>query len=853
VQEEALVTDTKMILHFLNDHKEERVCVMDEEGCFVGTIIYQDFLDQVVKDTGRNIEGLSSYAEFARILVGSINKDYVIFNENIWEEGRKYFRRFKIEAKLAPMLPVLNEGHQLLCFAWQDDEANKEIRMLDELVECSNALGFGDVFPECAGVTVYGCNELAYKLIMYLKREGIPVEVTEKMWGECSGWKEFYGCRNIPDYGRYTVYGEGLDTYGKTDMQRDSVSAEFECIDQIYEANICKGIIKDITVNSQEFLEELRGKRIGILGIDDSSLNVYDLLVRNGLDIDCFVAERMGEKVQRLFGKKVIGKAEALGSGNQLIIIDAKGKYSAWGGGETDLYHYCYGLRRNENYILFRDYMEVDDNGLRNVCSHYLVTQPEGRLVLIGEPHLCLKLCQSMEYENIGLMERVVYCDVLKIYVNKKIEIIQVDEEEISREDVCLLLLPRFYSYGRAHIYDYAETLKKRYMERIHELGVEDMLEYPANSIVFKEKAGLPEECGQQDFRVRKIVIGAINPFSGNVFFRGLMDGHPDVMMMDSCGLNTNLFSICTRLSGEKSTNVLPLLWEMLEKGFWVGTDKPWEDFRKEVFGAAMEEMLSVKDVFTSQELFVMLHIAYSKMWGKEITDISKMIIYWEPHRVPRAECESYAIWLDKAAESGCIVNMVRNAYIRAGSMLADLEKKGSIRPGAFLMVWEYPNPVKKEYKGWKRIVIKFEDIKLNPREELRKLCEQLELAWSDTLLETTEHGKKQYLENITGFDLTPVYRTHEKYFSEFDRFRLSLLLGPWQKRYGYPYVRCMDFSRRELQTIFSKGFRFEERILYVSDTEKIAAGIWIKNLINQRLWEIRREETIEAEDKELS
>ena len=136
---------------------------------------------------------------------------------------------------------------------------------------------------------------------------------------------------------------------------------------------------------------------------------------------------------------------------------------------------------------------------------------------------------------------------------------------------------------------------------------------------------------------------------------------------------------------------------------------------------------------------------------------------------------------------------------------------------------------------------LKFEDLKLKPKEMLQILCEKFSISWSDTLLNTTLHGEQDYYGDITGFDLAPVYRTYETYYSVFDRFRISLINGPLQKKYGYPYVSSLDFSRRELQQMFLKEFHFEEKINYPSEEEKLVSKKWAQNWIAKLLWMTRR------------
>lgn len=119
-----------------------------------------------------------------------------------------------------------------------------------------------------------------------------------------------------------------------------------------------------------------------------------------------------------------------------------------------------------------------------------------------------------------------------------------------------------------------------------------------------------------------------------------------------------------------------------------------------------------------------------------------------------------------------------------------------------------------KKYKHSDRFVIKFEDLKCNPRETLEQVCDQWGMEWSDTLLQTTRNGTEDVYHNIMtdtiGFDLKPVYNMYENFFSEFDRLRLMIVDAPWRKKYGYPYVELEQFTRKELQEMFLKEFRFE-------------------------------------------
>lgn len=121
----------QMLDYFLDWHMDERIYILDDEGKYIGCLAYNSLF-------GMSLE--NSVQTECKMLGGNksicIIKDYVILDKNIWKNGRKYFRL------CGGLLPVLNQEHQLICFAWNEKEANRELRMLDELIECDGAADF---------------------------------------------------------------------------------------------------------------------------------------------------------------------------------------------------------------------------------------------------------------------------------------------------------------------------------------------------------------------------------------------------------------------------------------------------------------------------------------------------------------------------------------------------------------------------------------------------------------------------------------------------------------------------------------------------------------------------------------
>ncbi len=96
------------------------------------------------------------------------------------------------------------------------------------------------------------------------------------------------------------------------------------------------------------------------------------------------------------------------------------------------------------------------------------------------------------------------------------------------------------------------------------------------------------------------------------------------------------------------------------------------------------------------------------------------------------------------------------------------------------------------------------------------------------------------------------VFNKYEQYLSEFDRFRISIACSPYQKKHGYSYEDCMKFSRRELQDMFLKSFRFQEGIEFTSEAEKEKYYLDCSEYMRYALWEIHKYAVLNDEKPEF-
>lgn len=802
------VNKQDLLEHFCSNHEDDVLCVYDNftKMEYIGIITYRS-LQQA--DDSNDV----------------IIRDYVILDENIWLNARNYFSHYRYWYNEHVLLPVLDKEGGLVCFAYEDAEANREIRMLRELSEMPNTLQFTDLYPE-SSVKIYGFNELAYYFAKYLVGIGIEVGVDGEMW------RDFFPntvC-SISNYKCFAIYAEGIHEDGVlenwTEELLKSVSVEFECIDKIYEANIENRRIMDADGEIQDLLTRLRGeKEIIIYGTGRKEQDAYNYFMENGIDVCCFVGMNYDEcSSHKLFGKNIISGLEARNTYKNAIFIDCISRHSAWGFGRIDYYDYI-GYRRNRQFIVLEDYVQVQKNSLFNVLQ-------KNRSVLLGDEYLCSRLFEYFKENQIWVEG---YVNILSLEYNQK-QMPRLDIEDINSEVICLIVDLEFFDPAILHTQERIE-LKQRIIAYLKEKGIKNYSDYFSYLESFiRIEENVKSKYNRASLLPKKIVIGSIEGYNGKTFFRDLLDGHPSIMMIHYNKLNDDLFWICSCLSMEKGENILPLFWQMCDKNI---LDNP------DLFREKMEFLLQQDNKYTSQELFVMIHIAYMYMYGMNIKeeDVKNMVIYWEPHFIERDVLEDCVGWLRVGGLSCDIINIVRNMCMVKGSLFKGMMEQEWCRDKriACYSMLSYPSVKKKNFIGSHRLVVRFEDLKCNPLEKLGEICEEWGIPWSDTLMETTYKGGKHSYNNIKrgveGFDLEPVYNIYEEYFTEFDRFRMMLLSVAWQKAYGYPYVEAALFSKRELQDMFCKKFHFENFIMFDTDKEEFEYRLHRQSIIGSQVW----------------
>lgn len=751
----------------------------------------------------------------------------VCFDKDLWQNSRMYYKNHLLDnVTVMRLLPVTDREGQVVCYGWQDDEANRELRMLRELRQNRNAVQFREIFGEVEEVVVRGCNELAYSFVKYLETQKIQVWVTGRYWNflgyECITMDE------ISNKDTLIIDAEGFSQNAEW-YQRivRSASLEFECIDKVYETNVILGKIKDSEGDFEWFLGQLTGKDIAILETGAKAQDVYDLLYSQDIDITAFVEKNSygtgKDNIRTLLGKPVydIGYVVSHMDRN-VVFISCMDKGSAMGTKLVEKLDY-YGYKRNRQFFLIDDYTDVPYSNLIHILK--------GKVVLIaGDVVLCRML---QEY-----LERIEECQI-------DVKHIELDSCSVGSKEIVCVVHP--WCGAEQEKYNLRLCELNENLKKAEKISYTMYFSYARAFVIVNEYLNK----GIKKYTIgglipKGILLGAIPAASGNVFVRGILDGHPDIIMLPYNDWNNNLFLYCLCLADQKAENIVEAFKSMVDK-YMADAALIFSDW--DLFQENMEALLAQKEQFTSQELFLIFHMAYVAMAsGKKIADVSQKVIYWEPHYFNRMDFPFLAKWLESSEINGITIMMRRDGITYCGSQYKLSQQWGNIHNSP-VFVWGMAmdyimNDTVSDRvvcRYWREVKIRFEDLKLHPIEELSKICKMTGIKWSDTMLHTTINGNEWKWGEIRDFDLKPVFNKYEEYFSEFDRYRISVICSAYQKRYGYLYEDCMEFSRVELWNMFLKEFRFQKEMRFMDEKERMSYFLAVYEIMRWQLWNARK------------
>lgn len=325
----------------------------------------------------------------------------------------------------------------------------------------------------------------------------------------------------------------------------------------------------------------------------------------------------------------------------------------------------------------------------------------------------------------------------------------------------------------------------------------------------------------------------------GTFFLDSVLDNHPNILFLGKHPFTANLLFFIWELRGiprEKLPEALKDAYEHKKQRLslplppiWGGGEDDYFD-KWEIFTKYFLEATAGREELSDRDIFIAVHIAHFYMLGREYHSRVTPVIYVEAHM--NEESSPVTInWLraNFGTYAGC--HMARDTIAQSGSWVRNQSATELRKKQAFLTALrEFGFAKEYRYSRQPSLVMRFEDLKLYPKETLAPLCRVMDIPWEDTFLQTTDQGKPTkynliYTYTVKGYDIKPVFNRYEEYFSSFDRFRLDLLFRERQKAFGYP---CIDmdyygFTTEQIKQWFQLPFKIESLLKFESQEERMA------------------------------
>lgn len=320
---------------------------------------------------------------------------------------------------------------------------------------------------------------------------------------------------------------------------------------------------------------------------------------------------------------------------------------------------------------------------------------------------------------------------------------------------------------------------------------------------------------------IEKVVFLKTSSFSGSFFINSVLDFHPQILYLGYRGWSMNIWHIVKNVVNIPRQKLPEEIINIIKKyeGNLEWTEK---------YSRILEKYFQYKQVYSEKDIFIIIHLAYYELFHGDLPKNKELIIYMDIHSNMIMR-DSIFSWLDKMGFSIILLEIIRLPYKRLGSMIKyvlgeqHMITSNWILNSLYMCSCEIVDEIEKKYPI---IRVRFEDVKMYPKEILGKVCDVLGIAWSDTLMETTLEGNKSTFitnnEKVTGFDLKPVYNPYNDYFDYFDKFRLDIIFREKNKAYGYPFTIKDKYPVpiNDLEKIFLIPFRFEQYMSFKNDIE---------------------------------
>ena len=339
---------------------------------------------------------------------------------------------------------------------------------------------------------------------------------------------------------------------------------------------------------------------------------------------------------------------------------------------------------------------------------------------------------------------------------------------------------------------------------------------------------------------IKEIIESIPNGYSGSDFFNMILDSHPFLLTIGWQGLccywsvwkvfceNKTVLEAVENMKNPQNKSESELLrmnvGQMLKY-------KARE--RMAPFLDSITNYLDPDKKYDQHDWFVAFFLSCNEVTGKKFKQRISPSVFYDRHNMGQPLYDKYICnpfnikmeeirdmqkYISKGFKYVKKVGVVRRPLGKIGSM-ANTRCGTNKRPDEFVKIWlgnryVYGDYLKKdsiEYKISRHV--RFEDLKLYPKETTEKLCEYLRIPWSDTCLHLTANGDDGgVVDGTEGFDVWPVYNPHEKNLSSFDYYRIELLNYKNFSIWGYKtkYYDGIKYAEEDLEKLMSVPFKFE-------------------------------------------
>lgn len=384
----------------------------------------------------------------------------------------------------------------------------------------------------------------------------------------------------------------------------------------------------------------------------------------------------------------------------------------------------------------------------------------------------------------------------------------------------------------------------------------------------FQKRYGIDFEAMEpQPVRVdeikRILFSGAVTTNAGNVFLSNILDYHPNLLTAGEFAFSNFVYIIENVLAGKTVTEGLlsilneknEIIASVMESLFIPAASAQFPTPEFETFITEIRKLFEETYKPDRREWLAACYLAYSNSLGRLLNARIAPAIKLEKHidnpsRIPGNDFNDIALGIKSlyslvrefpyyydlsivrfplSALGACECRVARaRQFVNDATAVCYFYYINEVFLGGWSFKQLYIAKTDELYHN--KGVIRFEDLKIQPKAALETVCDFIDIPWSDTLLETTANGSPASMLSsngklMTGFDTSSVAKTYEEYFSPFDYYRLELAFSefflPWGYKLHY-WADGVQYSVDDIMKLFEVKFKSEDVITHSPNNRRL-------------------------------